>query len=381
MSATAKAGNFDSDLLTEMKTVRDRYNISFGKQVLDFLKLRGTGLTFEEYILYGLYARSEGESAAYMGDARARSAFLVANKMTSWDAAEDKLYFSTLVSDAYAPTPRILGVYHKTRRTGSAAALTCRRDLVEFLQTCPLPIFGKPIVATHGDGAINIVDRSGARITDVCGESRTIVEVADEIIEIAGDVGYIFQEALTPSNQISAITNGRLATARLLVLVKKDGPAVCHGVLRLPAGDNHVDSFRRPGNLIAPIDISCGRLGKAKCGIGPAQSAMSAHPDTGASIEGVVLDNYKAAREITLKASGIYPDLHLQSWDVAFTDKGPMLIEMNPGGNFNLLQIAGERGAFNPEFRAFLTDCLSDVRNNSANPKALKEARKLLKLG
>ena len=55
MTLTAKAGSLGGDILADMKTVRGKHNVSFGRQVLDYLDLQGTGLTFEEYILYGLF--------------------------------------------------------------------------------------------------------------------------------------------------------------------------------------------------------------------------------------------------------------------------------------------------------------------------------------
>jgi hypothetical protein len=65
---------------------------------------------------------------------------------------------------------------------------------------------------------------------------------------------------------------------------------------------------------------------------------------------------------------------------VALTDKGPSLLEVNPGGNFNILQLAKGRGVYDSEFRAFLERRLAQRPRVDANPKALKEAKKLLKL-
>ena len=380
MAQTAQAENLGGDLLTEMKCIRDKHKISFGKQVLDYLELRGTGLTFEEYIAYGLYARDKEERTSFVGSNRARAAYYVANKMTSWDAAEDKLFFATLVSDAGAPTPKILGLVHETRQTRTATPLRNESDIAAFLKTCPLPIFGKPVIGVNGKGTIRITERSGDNIIDGDGNTRHVDEVASDIMKFAGHAGYMLQEVLNPSAQIDTMTGGKLATARFFVLIGNDGPELRQCVLRLPANGNDVDSFTRAGNLIAPVDVETGRLGAAKCGVGTALTTSTHHPDTQAAIEGIIIDGFADARDTTLDAAAIYPDLHMQSWDVAFTDQGPSLVEMNPGGHFRMLQLAGERGVFDPAFHQFLQDCVTSGRNGNPNPKAMKEAKKLLSL-
>ena len=84
------------------------------KQMGDFIKLRRekTGLSFEEYITFELYNNDTSEFENYIGDDRARSALLLANKLTSWDAAEDKLFFNTLINAAELPSPKIHAVIH-----------------------------------------------------------------------------------------------------------------------------------------------------------------------------------------------------------------------------------------------------------------------------
>ncbi len=383
MALTKKAAPYDQNLMRDMKIAQERHGVSLGKQLADFMALRnaGSGLTFEEYLYFGLYGRPRQEFGAYMGDHRARAAFLLANKLTSWDAAEDKLYFAALVAGANLPSPKLLAVAHLSRDSAGARALRSTNDIWDFLKTCALPVFGKPVAASHGDGAVKIVARDNDDLITDKDERFSIEDIAAEINGYLESRGYLFQEALDPHPEIMALTNGRLATVRVMVLLGPEGVRLHSGVVRLPAGENRVDNFRRAGNLIASVDMETGALGPARRGVGVSVETLGKHPDTNVDIEGAVLPDFDEAKAIIEKAAQIYPNLHIQSWDVALTDQGPSLLEVNPGGNFNILQLAGGAGAFDPEFRRFLEWCVNVNPGAKANPKAFKEAKKLLKLG
>jgi len=382
MALAKKAAPYDLDVARDMQCAQEEFGAGIGKQIGDFLALRlaGASISFEEYLYFGLYARPRAEQASYMGDHRARAAFYLANDLSDWYSAEDKLSFHEYVVGAGLPTPRLAAVAHEERAADRAAHLKSADDVREFLGACALPIFGKPARASHGDGAVQFVRREGGALVTDAGKRCAVEEAASEIDAFAQEDGYLFQEALKPHPVISTMTKGRVATLRLLVWLDDDGPSVREAVLRLPAGDNKVDNFRREGNLVAYVDQETGALGAARRGVGVRMETFRAHPDTGAAIEGATVPDFTQAKSVVEKAAALFPSLRLQSWDAALTDAGTKLLEVNPGGNFNIIQLARGRGAFDPEFRAFLARCLARNPSGRGNAKALKEAKKLLKL-
>ena len=211
------------------------------------------------------------------------------------------------------------------------------------------------------------------------GRETAIDDIIAEISPFMDKEGYLFQERLDPHPEIAQITNGRLSTVRFMVLIGPEGAYVKDAVIRMPAGENYVDNFRRAGNLVASIDLDSGVLGHAVRGVGAQVETLDAHPDTSMAIAGVAAPDFDAARDLAIAASALYPQQHIQSWDIALSDDGPKVLEVNPGGNFNLLQLARGRGVFDPQFRDFLQWRLAEGAAGK-NPKALKEARKLLKL-
>jgi len=383
MSLAKEAPNYDIDTKRDLQRVQQEKGVTLFKQVGDFLHARKvkTGLTMEEYLAFNLYEKDRSEFAGYMGDLRAKSAFLMANNLSSWDAASDKHFYSALLSAANLPAPKIVAFVHKSRDAGGAQALQDVESIRRFLENCELPLFGKPVDASHGDGSINIVGRNGREFVVNSGEVLEFEALADQLAtHLDNSKGYLLQSTLLPHSQIAKITGNRLATARLLIFVGPDGPMLRNCVLRLPAGENIVDNFRRPGNLVAGINPETGELGEAIRGVGLDQEKLVTHPDTNEPISGELVPDFEAAKLMAFKASTIYPDLRIQSWDVALTPEGPVLLEINPGGNFNIFQFVNGRGLFDEEFRKFVEWCMNENQSSASNPKAFSEAKKVLNL-
>ncbi len=381
MALAKNADSYDLDPMRDMKTAQEKFGASLTKQVMDFLALRSaSGMRFEEYLYFALFNQPRSAYGAYMGDDRARAAFYIANDLVDWNSAEDKVNFAGALASAGLPTPAILAVAHPDRDAVGAEALRSTEAIRDYIQSLKGPVFGKPVIASHGDGSINIQSCSGDLATTDTGDAVSVDDIVDDIRPYFEKEGYLFQEVLRPHAGIAAMTGGRIATARMFALLDDGAATVRDVVLRLPAGENRVDNFRRAGNLAAPVNVENGVIGNACRGVGVAIESLAQHPDTNAPIEGAVLPEFAEAKALVEKAVSVFPKQHIQSWDVALTDAGPVLLEVNPGGNFNILQLATGRGAYDPEFRAFLERRLAARPDADANPKALKEAKKLLKL-
>ncbi|HEX4174147.1 MAG TPA: hypothetical protein VHY82_16915, partial [Acetobacteraceae bacterium] len=62
------------------------------------------------------------------------------------------------------------------------------------------------------------------------------------------------------------------------------------------------------------------------------------------------------------------------SWDIALTDRGPVLLEVNWGGDLNLAQLAYGRGVLDSEFAAHLNA-------NGYDPKRMRDRLRHLRQG
>ena len=60
---------------------------------------------------------------------------------------------------------------------------------------------------------------------------------------------------------------------------------------------------------------------------------------------------------LAFACSRIFASARYQSVDVAITPDGPMLIEINTGGAFDLPQLANGRGFLTAEVQEFFSEC------------------------
>ena len=169
--------------------------------------------------------------------------------------------------------------------------------------------------------------------------------------------GYLFQEMLAPHPELEALCGRRLSTVRLIVLLEDAAPVILHALWKIPVGDHPADNFWRPGNLLAGLEASSGRVTRVIQGVGPDRREPERHPDTGCRLSDVVLPDWPALTALALEAASTLPGLRMQAWDIALTVHGPVLVEVNIGGDFNLPQLAHGRGLMDERFGALLAAC------------------------
>jgi hypothetical protein len=172
--------------------------------------------------------------------------------------------------------------------------------------------------------------------------------------------GFLFQKILQPHKKIANLTAGRLAGARLIFLLRSGLPSLDRALLKIPVGDNIADNFWRSGNIIAAIDNATGKITRAVSGVGNQMHEVETHPDSGVALRNFEIPGWTDALKICMNACALFPQIRMQAWDVAICESGPVLMEANVGGDFNLPQIAHAKGMMTPEFRRFLKECAEE---------------------
>lgn len=352
------------DIVECLRVGRQEHGKSLASQIVEIARLTfGPGkLSPEEYFCYRLYDDSRygpGDKRRFAGEASQGRISEICCHLFWMVAAHDKLLASAALRSLGFPVPRTVAVYHPSRAYGAVPVLRTRRELADFLANgMPYPFFSKPIAGMYSLGVAGVAAHDGAAgelvLTD--GQRITVERYLDDI-EAASDSGYLFQELLHPHDAVRAICGDRLATVRVVVLIEDGVPEIFRTVWKIPTGANMADNFWRPGNLLAAIDGDSGRIRRVVQGVGPAQVELDAHPNSGAPIRGVVLPDWDRVKELSLAAAATLPRLRLQGWDLALCAGGPVLLEVNVGGDFILPQIATGTGVLDDRFRRFLDSC------------------------
>lgn len=328
---------------------------SIPAQIFDIARLRaiGRGVLADVYYDLRLFERrySWQQRAEFVGS-WAKPRFYSVQEPESSSLFADKLRALTFFRAHDILTPEILAATNPAFDVPGVKALRSPAALASWLRDeAPYPFFSKPSVSYRGYGnkLAKALDREADEI--VFGDNvRVAVEqfAAQHGLESAPTL--VFQNVMRPHPAIAALIGPRLATARFVVLNDTDTPEVFRVGLRLPAGNSMVDNFRggASGNMLARLDPDTGVIRDVVAGIGLKWRLIDAHPDTAARFAGFQVPDWPSALALVLHASKCAPGLKIHNWDVAFTDRGPMIIEDNPFGDFMLAQIVAGRGLATP---------------------------------
>ena len=318
---------------------------SLGSMVMEIIKLRrGPGkLQPEEYFMYGLYDDERFSPEA-------KRTFLGQNNLllpSSWaDIARDKPTFSALLRGLNLPIPETQAIVHPTRDYPGAISLRGREDICRFLRDeANYPIFGKPFdsVCSMGTAKINAYDP--AQDAAILGDGTAVsVEVIAEVIDDLG-LAYLFQTLLRPHEDIEALIGPCVSSVRMFVMSDENGCSLFRAAWKIPATANDADNFWREGNILAGVDVVTGKIGRTLVRTQSGTEPIAEHPITGVAFDSMTFPHWDQMRETVLAAANQIPSCHFQGWDVALTDQGPILVELEgDGGNPIMEQLCFDSG-------------------------------------
>jgi Sugar-transfer associated ATP-grasp len=348
---------------SNLHTAMTRHGKSPWSQAREIWRLRyGPGkLRPDEYYYYGLYDDrrfSFADKARFLGRSTQDRIYRQCNAAEWWFIAHDKLVFYGLLAGLGLPVPQTRALYQGEGRFAAVPVFADPAALAAHLRAgMRYPFFGKPVagIRSIGVAAVERYDAAGDALVFMGGRTLALDGFVKEI-EPYRKQGYLLQEMLRPHSEVAALCGPRVSTVRLIVLLEDGAPAVFHALWKIPVGANPADNFWRPGNLLAALDAD-GCVTRVIQGTGADQTELDRHPDTEQPLIGAMLPDWTALIGLCLKAAKGLPGLRMQAWDIALTDRGPVLVEVNIGGDFNLPQLAHATGLMDERFRTFLERC------------------------
>lgn len=187
-----------------------------------------------------------------------------------------------------------------------------QEELSAFLKAHPQMIV-KPRDGACGKGVekLNISDfESYTAFREHCLKNEQTV--AEEIIVQHEKLNEMFDRCVNTVRMVTITRNGRV------------NMVFCS--IRIGAGDTIVDNLNS-GGMAALVDDRTGVIttdAADKNGV-----VYKDHPDTQTGICGFEIPYFKEGRELVERAALRVPEIGYVGWDIAFTPKGPLLIEGN----------------------------------------------------
>lgn len=141
----------------------------------------------------------------------------------------------------------------------------------------------------------------------------------------------VFEEIIKQTDQIAAINPDSVNTVRFMTTLYPDGEArIVATFMKIGRAGKCVDNAGTGGNVDACIETSTGVLQYAIRYDGMHNyHDIDTHPDSGNPINGVVIDNWEQIKSEVLRFQQAFPYVKAAGWDIAITDEGPVVIEVN----------------------------------------------------
>lgn len=168
---------------------------------------------------------------------------------------------------------------------------------------------------------------------------------------------YLLQERIHSHAEIRDLVGGpTLSTVRVMTFVALDGqPRLLAASLRLQPGPVGADNFTQ-GSVACYVDLEDGVLGRGR--IRSQLPDVTHVPGTDRCFVGFQLPDWAEVRKLALRAAATFPWARVIGWDIALSDRGPVLLEGNNRWGPSLVQLPAPRGLMTGEFKA-LCDALA----------------------
>jgi hypothetical protein len=335
-----------------------RHVLSILREILNLW--RGPGkLTPQEYFYYRLWdpALPLEEKRRFVGKRAQNAMHLTCNSQYWYCAAADKILFHTIMSGASLPVPDLVAISAEGRTISGIPNLTNAAAFAALLRRPEIyPLFMKEVGGKYSLSVVSAdsYDQATDEVVLLDGTRLSPESLAEKLITPRG---YLVQRRLRQAPALAALFGARLWSVRVFVTLGKAGPRIHRATAKIATGTNPADNYWRQGNMLGVIDLESGKILRSVCGSGAELRVNDPHPDTGRPIIGAEIPDWNQVKEIVVAAGPLFAGIRSQSWDVALTEDGPVLLEVNFGGDLNLTQLATGKGVLDADYSEHLNEC------------------------
>lgn len=149
---------------------------------------------------------------------------------------------------------------------------------------------------------------------------------------------YIFEKQLQQDEVLAQYNPDTVNTIRVLTYKNK----VISAAVRFGGKGDYVDNISK-GGVAVSIDIDYGVLGDYGMRMYDINKYYC-HPDSHLEFKGTKVSQWKDIKDVVEKVCQFLPFYNSVGFDVATTEEGPVIIEINTGAGIGLSQIGKETG-------------------------------------
>lgn len=288
---------------------------------------------YDEYFLFGFQNLTNEERRKFVSDIE-RIKF--ANQLN--DAKNDPIYYDKSITYQYYKD-----FYH--RDVISASAFNAEEFAVfsEFVEK-HTSFICKPVDGGCGVG-IHIFDMGNRSAEEMFSTLRK---------QYPGHI--VIEELIVQQSTMHQLNPSSVNTVRMPTIRFNDRVEVFYPVLRVGRKGSVTDNAGS-GGVVCAVDVQTGTVYAAADEFG---NIYETHPDSGVNLIGFTVPRWEEAKAMVKELAMIVPNNRYSSWDMALTNDGWVMIEVNAKGQF-LWQYATKQG-----FREEIESVLKEIKTQEA---------------
>lgn len=266
------------------------------------------GLSFQDYCIYGLADRTPQCRDLFVADKLRYHYCDILNKKEIEYLMTDKYACYNAYKNFYKR--EIIGCYNANDK----------ESFIDFISRHEAFIF-KPINEHSGHG-IKIINSSA---------------VNPEIFfrEKIEDGGFVVEELIQQGDELAALHPQSINSLRVVTFAINKEVKIIGAALRIGCGNSYTDNAGS-GGIYASVDTINGII--QTDAINYKGEHFNFHPNTGAQIVGFKLPKWSEALSFINEIATNIEGTTLISWDIAYSDKGWVMVEANDNGDWSILQ-------------------------------------------
>ena len=297
----------------------------------DYKRLYETkGLTTDEYYEFEFEKRDEAFRKSFLGLNEQRYYLDYLNPVKYYSLARNKYMAHKMLENTgvrkselycyYQPEAR----YADSTENANDLASVLRILKKKGVQSCVI----KTTESSHGDNVwvINAIEYkdNDAVMTRFDGETLLLSTVL-------GYDALIFESVVHQTKQFAAFNQSSVNTVRFMTTLYPDGSArVIATFIKIGRAGKCVDNAGGGGNVDVCVDTETGEVKYAIQYDGWRNiKDIEKHPDSGNQLNGVIIENWQVIKEEVKRFQQAFPYCKAAGWDIAITDDGPVVIEVN----------------------------------------------------
>src|SRR5690554_1846380 len=326
--------NIISLIFSFTKGIKKIYNNS-SKSLLfiifDFLKLnRQKGITTEEYFQFEFESQDDEFRNSFLGIHEQRYYLDYLNPTKYYILARNKYITHKILDKTGVRKPVLFCYYHPEGSVLQSDEIG--NDLQSVIRILKEKSVSKCVVKTtessSGKNVLVVYDITFK-------ENDAILHLFDgseiKLSDFLTSTPLVFEELIEQTEQIASLNESSVNTLRFMTTLYPDGEAKIIGIFfKIGRSGKCVDNAGIGGNVDTCVDIETGTVkfpiqfdGWRKI------KDITHHPDSDIPIDGMVIDNWKSIKSQVKDFQKSFPFIKAAGWDIAITDEGPVVIEVN----------------------------------------------------